>query len=407
MILTRGARVTGAVLCGVLAVLTGAWVARDLGAADGPGGLWRSWSGDYAAQPTFVPTTSSLDVVLLVAYLVVALTAWRSPVAASALVGAGALTLVVRLPGLWTIGASWAEDRATDQLRTRALGCACVALAIGAALVVTVLAGRRAPRDAYEPLPTRAGPGASAVAYPLLGLAGAVGIAWEIRQATLTPEAYPDWLIGGRRVHQPLIDAPAGWTGVTIALLCLVAAVSGLVRAGHARPLALFASGLVLNAGLLGITRIVRYDLLDHFSDFRTEAQLTVATWLFEAGAGVVVLLVTAAGGTRGRPSEPYAGYGAWQGYGPDRAPGPWQGHGTGGGPARAPYPPGYAPGQPPGHAPGYPPAHGYPPGTGSAPGPDPGRWGYGGEPPSGDGGDGRPGGFGPPPPPSEPPPGR
>ncbi|MEK8144770.1 hypothetical protein NKH18_33545 [Streptomyces sp. M10(2022)] len=47
----------------------------------------------------------------------------------------------------------------------------------------------------------------------LLGTAGAVMIAWEIRQFVIFPaQAYPDWFIGGDVVPVELTGAPPGGT---------------------------------------------------------------------------------------------------------------------------------------------------------------------------------------------------
>ncbi|MEU1483062.1 hypothetical protein [Streptomyces sp. NPDC005752] len=44
---------------------------------------------------------------LLVVHVLALIAALRSPVAASALVATGLVTLVLRLPGVWTIGSPW------------------------------------------------------------------------------------------------------------------------------------------------------------------------------------------------------------------------------------------------------------------------------------------------------------
>ncbi|SCM09477.1 MULTISPECIES: hypothetical protein [unclassified Streptomyces] len=159
MILTRGARTTGAVLCAVLGIVVACWIVRDLRAMGDPVDLVRHWAGYADARPAAPPVTTQTDAVLLVVYAAVLFTVARSPVAAAALVSTGVVTLALRLPSVWTVGASWTDGRYSDVLRTRALVGTFVVLAAALALIVTGAAGRRPPVDAYEPLPTRPGRG--------------------------------------------------------------------------------------------------------------------------------------------------------------------------------------------------------------------------------------------------------
>lgn len=342
-------------------MIVASWLVRDIRAAEFEP-LWRYWAGFYDARPRVMPATSSMDVALLVVYVVAAVAALRSTVAAAVLVATGVITLVVRLPGLWNIGSRAMESSFADDLRTRAVISGFAGIAAGIALIITAGAGRRPPVDSYEQTPSRPGPGASVTAFLLLCAAGAVLIAWEVRQVVRYPEIFPDWYLGGDRVPHGLIDPPAGWSAVALALLCLVAGVSALFHAVHARPFGLVAAALLLPSGALGVVRVVHYDLLDHFGSLPTETQLQLVSWLFEAFVAVVVLIALAPRGFADVPGPYGPGYGS--GYGPPD-------HG----------PPGYAPGQDAGPYPGQqPPAPGY---------------GY----PQG-------GGFGPPPPPSQPPPG-
>lgn len=203
----------------------------------------------------------------------------------------------------------------SDDLRSRALICAFVALAAGIALLITAGAGRRPPADSYEQLPSRPGPGASVTAFLMLGAAGAVLIAWEIRQMVRYPEIYPEWYVGGDRVPHGVIDPPPGWGTAALALLCLVAAASALFRAVHARPFGLVAAALLLPGGVLGVVRVVHYDLLDDFGSLPTETQLMLLSWIFEVIAALVVLLALAPRGFADVPG-PY-GPGQGPGYGP------------------------------------------------------------------------------------------
>ncbi|MFD0023496.1 hypothetical protein [Streptomyces sp. NPDC058382] len=372
MILTRGARVTGAVLCAVLAVTVASWLVRDIRAADFDQ-LWRYWAGLYDARPHALPATTATDVALLVVYVAAAVAALRSSVAATVLVATGVITLAVRLPGIWDIGSRAMESSFPDELRTRALISAFVGLAAGIALIITAGAGRRPPADSYERTPSRPGPGASVTAFLLLCASGAVLIVWEVRQIVKYPDLFPDWYLGGDRGVHGLIDPPAGWGTVALALMCLVAGVSALFHAVHTRPFGLVAAALLLVGGALGVYRTVHYDLLDHFGSLPTETQLMLASWFFETFAAVLVLIALAPRGFADIPGPYGPGYDSGSGYGP----------------------PGYGP-------PGYGPSgYGPDPHPGQDAGPYPGR-----QPPAPGYGYPQGGGFGPPPPPSQPPPG-
>ncbi|MFC9249241.1 hypothetical protein ACFT7S_35960 [Streptomyces sp. NPDC057136] len=352
MTLTRGARITGTVLCSVLALMVVGWVVRDVRAVSEPLDLLRYWAGYADARPDALPATSQSDLVLCTVYVFAAVAALRSSVAASALVATGLVTLLLRLPGVWGVGASWMDGRYADELRTRALIGTFVALAAALALVVTGAAGRGQPVDFYEPRPTRPGPGASAVAFLMLGAAGAVMIAWEIRQLLTYPSSvYPDWFIGGPGIRMELTDAPPGWTNATVALLCLVVAVSALAHAVHSRTLGVIVAGFVLTAGSLGIARALHHHLLENFGELGTELQLTMLSWCFLAVAGAASLIALARRGFEDVPAGPQQGYGYPQGGAP--------GYG---------YPQGGAPGQGPGY--GYPQGGGFGPPPPSSPPP-------------------------------------
>ncbi|PZT76465.1 MULTISPECIES: hypothetical protein [unclassified Streptomyces] len=352
MILTRGARATGAVLSALLAVIVACWLIRDVRATSF-GQLWRYWAGFNEPGLWVMPATSAMDVVLFVVYVAVAVASLRTAVAAPALVAAGVVTIGVRLPGLWTIGNRRMESGYSDDLRSRALICVFVALAAGAAMIITAGAGRRPPADSYEPLPTRPGPGAGVLAFLALGAAGAVLIAWEIRQMARYPELFPEWYTGGDRIGQQLTGAPAGWGAVLLALLCLFCGISAVARATHARPFGLIAAVLLLPGAVLGVMRIVHFEMFDHFDVLPGEMQLTVLSWMFQGFAAVAALIALAVPGGAGAPGPGREPWGGGPGWGPGQAAPPY--------PAQQP--------------PGY----GYPQGGG---------------------------GFGPPPPPSQPPPG-
>ncbi|MDQ0794175.1 hypothetical protein [Streptomyces sp. B1I3] len=376
MTLTRGARTTGAVLCAVLGVIAAGWIVRDLRAVGDPPDLLRYWAGYTDALPKALPATSQGDLVLLVVQVLTAFAALRSRVAASALVATGVVTFALRLPGVWTIGASWMDGRYGDELRTRALIGTFVTLAAALALIVTGSAGRRQPTDGYEPRPTRPGRGAAVTAFLVLGASGAVLIAWEVRQfLTFPSRLYPGWFIGSGTVRVELTGAPPGWSGVALGLICLVVASTALFRAVHARPLGMIAAGFLLVSGAFGIARAEHHQLLDRFGDLGTEYQLVVLTSFLLALTGATALLALARRGLEeadGR-DQGHDGYGY-----PPQGPGygyPPQGPGYG---YPSPDEPGY--GRPGTGQPGQGPGYGYP--QGGQPG----------------------GGFGPPPPASPPP---
>lgn len=364
MIFTRGARITGAVLCAVLAVVAAAWIVRDLRVADGPVDLWWSWVDQGSGRAAAPPATSLLDPVLLVVYTVVAVVVARSAVAASALVAAGLLTLAVRLPALWVLGSSWMEGRATEELRTRALFCAFGVLGVGVALLITAVAGRRPPDSAYALTPTRPTQGVSVASFLLLGAAAGIWAAWEVywgRQLGL--DAYLD-RVTGESVLLSLLGTPPGWLNAAIVLLCLAAAVGALFHTPFSRPLGMVAAALLVGVGGAALARALRYELLDHFGELATIEQLSLASLLFGLGAGCLALFALAREGEEDVPG------------------------------GAGPFGPAWGRREPEGYGQGY----GYPAGGGGGYG----AGGYGGQ--AGRGGQAG-GGFGPPPP-SSPPPG-
>ncbi|EGE42006.1 hypothetical protein ACIQUZ_27055 [Streptomyces griseus] len=369
MTLTRGARITGAVLCAVSALLVIVWLVRDIRAADGPVAVWEHWSGTGDLRDVPLTTTSAAALVLLAAYAAAAVAALRSASAAPVLVVTGAVTLALRLPGVWTV----ADASAPEHLRDRALITTCAALAAGIGLVVAGVAGRRpAPEGAVRPVGPRRG---GAAVFLLLGSQALIVAAWEIRQPFVYPsELYPAWFIGGEPLSLPLTEGPPGWVAVTHVLMFLAAAGGALTGAAHARPLGLIAGGFVLSSGVLGTARVVHHEMYERFFDADLEAQLNMLTSVAALIAGPVVIIVLARKDVERIPAG--------------GVPGPW----GGGGPWGAP-----PPGHPPHVAPGYPPPQ-------APPGQQPPAPGFG-PPPSPGFGPPRDGGFGPPPqgPPSPP----
>ncbi|MEU9062734.1 hypothetical protein AB0D13_28690 [Streptomyces sp. NPDC048430] len=364
MILTRGARITGAVLCAVLAAVVAGWIVRDLRAVGDVAVLLRYWAGYTDGRPKALPATLQADPVLLVVYVLALIAALRSSVAASTLVATGLITLALRLPGVWTIGSSWMDGRFGDELRTRALIGTFVALAAGLALVVTGAVGRRQPEDTYEPRPTRPGRGAGVTAFLVLGTSGAVLIAWEIRQLFTLPDAiYPAWFIGGEALTLGLTATPPGWSSIALGTACLVVAWTALFRAVHARPLGMIVAGFLLVSGGCGIARVLDNGWLEHFGGEPVEQQLSMGTSFLLVFAGAAALLVLARRGFESADgqNEGYGGYGYPQtgapgygypqtgapGYGYPQADTPRYGYPqSGGGPGNPPPPASPPPGR-------------------------------------------------------------
>lgn len=349
MTLTRGARITGSILSAVLALIAAGWIVRDLRAVGGPGRLWDFWSGVPEGYPGALPATTGGTLVLLLVQLVTAFAVPRSSVAAAALVSTGVTTLLLRLPGVWTIGASWTDGRYPDELRTRALICTFVTLAASLAMIVTAAAGRRPAQDVGLPAPTWPRQGASVVAFFALSASGAVLIAWEIRQLYVYPDTlYPDWYLGGAAVGVNLVDAPPGWSTVTVALIALFAAFGALTQTGYARSFGMIAAAFLLLSGGTSIARAFRMELVEDFPDLSLEGQLAMLSWAFLAIAGLVALIATARRGVPALDGGPGQGWGPGSpgyGYSLPGVPGPAPGRGY-------PYP--TPPGQAPGQAPGY-----------------------------------------------------
>ncbi|WP_257002163.1 hypothetical protein [Streptomyces sp. WZ.A104] len=362
MTLTRGARITGAVLCAVLALMALAWIVRDVRAADGPVAVWEYWSGTANLRTGLRPATTSTTFVLLVAYIAAAVAALRSTAAASVLVVTGIVTFALRLPGVWTVG----DALAPEDLRDRALLTTYAALAASVGLIVAGAAGRRpAPGGGARPLGP--GRGAGVAALLLLGFQAVVFAGWEIRQPFVYPSnLYPAWFIGGRPLHTPLTEGPPGWVNAVLVLMFLVAAVGAVAGAVNARPLGLIAGGFVLCSGVLGVARAIHFDMFDGFAGMDIEGQLNLLSFVTSLLVGVAVIIVLARKGVERSPggaTGPWGGPNSWGGdWGP---PGPW-GAQAPGGPGAQGYPP----------APGHPPVSGPPQGGGFGPPPSsPPRW--------------------------------
>ncbi|WP_254705796.1 hypothetical protein [Streptomyces vilmorinianum] len=289
MTVTRAARLTGAALSVALALTAAVWIVRDLAATGSPAELAWLWAGDHRFLLQSRTATSGLDPLLLLVHLATAVAALRSPLAASALAASGAVTLALRIPGLWATSAG-----------TAALVTTLVDLALAAALLVTAAVGRRPADSTYEPLPARPRPGPAVAAGVLLLAAGLAWTAWEVHWALEFPaEVTVDRYTGGRSLLAPLLAPPPGWLSAVLVLLLLTAAGSAFARPPYSRPLGLVAGALLWGGGLMGVAVAVRYELFARFPDLSGVQQLTFLTSLFEMLAGAAVLAVLAAPGER------------------------------------------------------------------------------------------------------------
>ncbi|MGW2016480.1 hypothetical protein [Streptomyces sp. NPDC001927] len=292
MTVTRPARLTGAALCGALALVIVVWLLRDLAAFGSLADLGWYWAGDHAFLLRSRSATSLLDPLLLLAYTATALAALRSSLAGPALAAAGALTLALRLPGLWATG--------VDALVTTLL-----TLALASGLVVTAALGRQ---PASEP-PPRPRTGPAVAAGVLCAVAAIVWVAWEVHWARALPvEATVDRFTGGRSLLLPALAVPPAWLSVMLAALFLAAAGSAFARAPHARPLGLLAGLLLAGGGLAGVATALRTGWAAHLAGLDDTGRLALATSAYGllAGAAVLVLL-SVRGAPHPAPRRPVA----------------------------------------------------------------------------------------------------
>ncbi|MFF7811855.1 hypothetical protein ACFZCF_08045 [Streptomyces sp. NPDC007945] len=283
MTVTRPARLTGGALAAVLALVPFVWILCDLAALGSPEDLFRSWAGHRFRPGPARAATTLLDPLLCLAAAGTALAALRSRHAAAALAATGAVTLAVRLPGLWAHG-------------TGPLVTALAETALGAGLLLTALVGRRPPAGPGEPVPTRPRPAPAAAAGVLLAVAAVVLLTGEVDRVTgLDLRLAVDRFTGGRSALGPALGVPPGWLAAVLVALHLTAAVSAFTTARHTRPLGLLAGGLLLGTGLAELTRLARLHLGDDIRYVTAPepdlAALATALYCALAGAAVLALL--------------------------------------------------------------------------------------------------------------------
>ncbi|MFE5487040.1 hypothetical protein [Streptomyces sp. NPDC056527] len=289
MTVTRPARLTGAALCGALALVIAVWLLRDLAAFGSPAELVWYWAGESAFLLRRRAATSLVDPLLLIACVATAFAALRSSSAAPALAATGVVTLALRLPGLWATG--------VDVLVTTL-----ITLALATGLVVTAAAGRR-PAESHDELSPRPRAGAAVTAGVLFAVAGVVWAAWEVHGATTLPVEFTvDRFTGGRSLLLPALAVPPGWLNVMLAVLFLVTAASAFARAPYARPLGLLAGLLMTGWGVAGVAIALRLGWVEHLGALDDDARLTIATSAYGLLAGIAVLVLLAGRGPSSRP---------------------------------------------------------------------------------------------------------
>lgn len=314
-ILGRGARVFGVVCCALLALLSLLWIARDLRLAAELPDLWWSWADSPHGAPEGPWGTSLHDPVLVLVYAVAGVTALRSPSAAGALGAAGAATILLRAPVLWTLTADWMQG-VDQELRNRALLSGGIAVTLGAVLLIAVAAGRHPvePSSAGYLLPDEQPPrrpsrGAAAASCLLLGAVALALAAWEIRHGRNAGwDRYWDRLSGEHTTYA-LLQPPEAYGAWVVVAFCLAAALGAAQRAALARPLGMTASALVLGSGAADTSRHLRAKVFEDFWSLPTELQLEVVTGLGLLLGGFVALFALAGRGEHDPMREPLSGW--------------------------------------------------------------------------------------------------
>ncbi|MFC9226719.1 hypothetical protein ACFT8W_39355 [Streptomyces hygroscopicus] len=369
-ILNSGARAFGALVCAVLGLISLAWIIRDLDKADEASHLWWTWSGLPFRAAGGIFGSSLLDLVLLLVYAVVGLTALRSPAAGGALGTVAVVTVAVRLPSLWNLNSDWLQG-IPDGLKTRANLSAWAQVVLAGLLLVVVAAARRPagltppgspvspgslppsgfpapsgfPVSPADRPPGRPSPGAAVTGALFLGAAGVVIAAWQIYWAQARGWEVYKYALTGKHTLPTLLSPPGGWNAWTAVALCLAAAGAAFARAPLARPLGMTAAALVMVGGISEASLYVKLDYVEHLSDLSTLGVLSVLSGFFEAVAGLIALTALARrgvdeGAVGGAPftgppgmgasayggAPTYGGYDGHDGYG-DR--GAYGGHGA------------------------------------------------------------------------------
>jgi hypothetical protein len=324
-ILRPGAHRSSAVLLAALAALDLAWTVRDFGQAADVTDAWWMWSGLIFRAQDGIWATSFVDPTLLILYTVCAVTAAVSSAATGVLISTGALTILLRVPTLWNLNASWVRAGVSDGLRNLVLFSAIAMLVMGAALIVLAVAGRvraapsddasvtssgttprsRSTRDEPPAPPTRRG---AVAAFLLLSSVTAVLASWEIHSATEQGwELYSHHFTGDRALAT-LLAVPESWYGCVLALVSLTAALAALARTPYSRALGMTVSGPLLGQGLFHLSYAAKSGLMSHLGNISLRDQLWLCTAAFEILAALAVLLALAAHGGRSADRAPHSG---------------------------------------------------------------------------------------------------
>ncbi|MFD8459270.1 hypothetical protein ACFV27_40465 [Streptomyces antimycoticus] len=342
-ILNSGGRLFGALVCAVLGLISLAWIIHDLDKADEANHLWWTWAGLPFRATGGIFGSSLLDLVLLLVYAVVGITALRSPAAAGALGTVAVVTVVVRLPSLWNLNSDWLQGIPGD-LKTRGNLSAWAQVVLGGLLLAVVAAARHPaglapPGHLASPAdrpPGRPSPGAAVTGALFLGAVGVVIAAWQIYWAQERGWEIYKYLLTGKHSLPTLLSPPGAWTAWAAVALCLAAAAAALARAPLARPLGMTAAALVVATGISEASLYIKLDYVDHLGDLPTVGVLSVFTGFFEAVAGLIALIALARpgveegteglGGIGGAPT-----YAAYDGQGPGGYGDGYGGQGPGG----------------------------------------------------------------------------
>ncbi|SFF73421.1 hypothetical protein SAMN05216251_12676 [Actinacidiphila alni] len=323
--LARGARIAGALICGVLLAVEIAWAVRDIRDV-GFHDVLRSWLGlDLPGREHSLLATGTIDALLIV-ILAGALTRARRPGAGWAFVAAGVFASGYRLPGLWIFQSDWTDGA---PLHSRALATAVAFTLGGIALVVIGLAGRRPVDPGAAPVPSRRG--AAVAAGVLLVLIAVQEIGWEIFyvQKYTTDNGFPghlyEHLLTGETTISSLLAAPSAYAGWLGALIALAAAVAAFAKSPAARPLGLaFALSEVVLA-IVGLDVWHTEKILFKFDHLPTYLKAQQIFLVVELLLGIVILVLLAVPGGEAAPRPVAAGWGPpRQGFGAPPAPGGW-----------------------------------------------------------------------------------
>ncbi|MFH8370959.1 hypothetical protein [Streptomyces sp. NPDC018031] len=354
LILTRGARVFGSLVCAVVGLAAMAWIWRDLARTDAEsvGIVWWNWIGVAQPAPEGAVLGSSLtELTLLILVMAQNPVVWRSSAASGYLAAVGAIVIALRLPGLWSVGADWTPG-APEELRTWALVTVWGEVLLAAALLIVVAAGRRPVDPGHgsggphpRPLlpadrpPSVPAPGAATAAALSLGALAALSAGWELYWMRELDDQLYQRLFTGEHTLPTLLAPPSAWVGWATAGLALTAAVAAWIRTGFARPLGMAVALLVIVNGVADVSRYDELGVLERFGELTTRDRLTVLTSFAEVLTGLLVIAVLARRGIAAVPPPAPVPAGPSPGHLPGAAPG---GYGTfpGGGPPAPAAPP-------------------------------------------------------------------